>query len=411
MSLVAAVIGMVLAILLILKRVSPFYSLLAGALIGGILMGKSLPEIVSFMVEGVKDVSPAVLRILSAGVLTGCLIKTGAAETIALRLIHFLGSKRILMALALASFCLTAIGVFIDVAVITVAPIALNVGRQLKISKIPLLFMMVAGGKCGNIISPNPNTIVAAENLGADLSAVMMSNVLPALLGLMLVIFLFPRILPRMQIEVVEDEVVESGVNLPSFWASLVAPLVALVLLALRPLAHINIDPMVALPLAGLVGALACSRSSMIAEGINYGLTRMSTIAILLIGTGALAGMIKASSLKDGILALLQHASLDASFLAPVSGALLSAVTASTTAGATIASATFGDILLQAGLAAVSSAAMINAGATVLDHLPHGSFFHATGGVMNLTISNRLRLIPAETLTGFTLALLSYLFH
>ena len=48
---------------------------------------------------------------------------------------------------------------------------------------------------------------------------------------------------------------------------------------------------------------------------------------------------------------------------------------------------------------------MVNSGATVLDHLPHGSFFHATGGSMDVTFKNRLKLIPYETLIGLVLAL------
>ena len=47
---------------------------------------------------------------------------------------------------------------------------------------------------------------------------------------------------------------------------------------------------------------------------------------------------------------------------------------------------------------------MVNSGATVLDHLPHGSFFHATGGSVEMKMKERLRLIPYETLIGFVLA-------
>jgi GntP family gluconate:H+ symporter len=45
---------------------------------------------------------------------------------------------------------------------------------------------------------------------------------------------------------------------------------------------------------------------------------------------------------------------------------------------------------------------MIHAGATVLDSLPHGSFFHATGGAVNLTIGDRMKLIPYEAVIGLT---------
>ena len=50
---------------------------------------------------------------------------------------------------------------------------------------------------------------------------------------------------------------------------------------------------------------------------------------------------------------------------------------------------------------------MTNAGATVLDHLPHGSFFHATGGSVGMHIKERMRLIPFETAVGLVLTLMS----
>ena len=46
---------------------------------------------------------------------------------------------------------------------------------------------------------------------------------------------------------------------------------------------------------------------------------------------------------------------------------------------------------------------MTNAGATVLDHLPHGSFFHATGGSIGMDLKERLKLIPYESLVGLVL--------
>ena len=95
--------------------------------------------------------------------------------------------------------------------------------------------------------------------------------------------------------------------------------------------------------------------------------------------------------------------------MAPLSSILMSAATASTTAGATIASASFSQTVLASGVAAVWAAAMTNAGATVLDHLPHGSFFHATGGSVGMSIKERIKLIPYESAIGLILTLLSVL--
>jgi len=199
-------------------------------------------------------------------------------------------------------------------------------------------------------------------------------------------------------------EEVQDDRQLPSLASSLVAPIVTIILLALRPVADIAIDPLIALPIGGLCGLLCMRQWKNLLPCMEYGLQKMSSVAILLVATGTIAGIIKNSTLKDWILNLLAQAHFDEVMIAPVSGALMSAATASTTAGSTLASASFAETILAVGISAVWGAAMINSGATVLDHLPHGSFFHATGGVCELTFKERLKLIPYETLIGAVLA-------
>ncbi|MCQ4916298.1 SLC13 family permease [Bacteroides nordii] len=405
MTAIGALIGLLVSVLLIIKKISPAYSLIAGAIVGGLLGGLPLTETVKVMTDGVKDVTPAIIRILTAGVLSGVLIKTGAATTISNAIINTLGEKRVFAALALATMLLCAVGVFIDVAVITVAPIALSIGKRLGLSPSVLLIAMIGGGKCGNIVSPNPNTIIAAENFKADLSSVMFYNILPAIIGLVFTVFVIIRLIPRkLTIVASGQEEITDDKQLPSLTSSLIAPFVTIILLALRPLAGITIDPLIALPIGGICGILCMKQWKNILPSMEYGLQKMSTVAVLLIGTGTIAGVIKNSTLKDWILQLLEQAHFNEIMIAPVSGALMSAATASTTAGATLASVSFAEAILAVGISAAWGAAMINSSATVLDHLPHGSFFHATGGVCELTFKQRLKLIPYETLIGAVLA-------
>jgi len=272
--------------------------------------------------------------------------------------------------------------------------------------------MMIAGGKCGNIISPNPNTIISAENFHAPLSSVMFVNIIPAVVGLFVAVYIIGRLIPSKG-ELVGGESVGSATgsagagsdeNLPSFWASMTAPLVAIILLALKPMAGIVVDPLIALPAGGLVGVIVMRRWKELGKGMAYGLEKMSTVAILLVGTGTIAGIIKVSTMKDVIIGMLSKLSIGDTLVAPISGALMSAATASTTAGATIASSSFADIILAVGVSSVWGAAMINSGATVLDHMPHGPFFHATAGSVEMKMKERLKLIPYETLVGLTLA-------
>ncbi len=410
-SALGAILGLAVAIVLIIRRFSPVYSLLLGAVVGGLLGGMGLEATVANMISGVKDITPAIIRIIAAGVLSGVLIKTGAAASISNTIVNRLGQRHIFLALALSAMLLTAVGVFVDVAVITVAPIAIIIAERMGISRMKMLLAMVGGGKCGNIISPNPNTIIAAENFDAPLSSVMLAGVVPAVVGLLIVVYLIVPLLPTYAKGVTAPQKGNTGSfaeegDLPSFAASMVAPLTVIVLLMLRPVAGIAIDPLIALPIGGVAGIVATRRWRDASQSVSYGLEKMSVVAVLLVSTGAIAGIVKASTLTDMLLSMLGQGEASQLLLAPLSSIVMSAATASTTAGATIASASFAPTILAAGLQAVWGAALVNVGATVLDHLPHGSFFHATSGSMELSMKEGLRLIPYMTLIGLTLTVL-----
>ncbi|WP_346847296.1 MULTISPECIES: SLC13 family permease [unclassified Clostridium] len=402
-----ALLGLVVAIVLIIKKVQPVYSLILGAVVGGLVGGAGIEGTVSVMISGAKDIMPAILRIVTSGVLAGVLIKTGAAAKIADQIVKSLGEKRALFAIALSTMILTAVGVFIDVAVITVAPIALAIAKKLGYSPMVILLAMIGGGKAGNIVSPNPNTIAAAENFGVELSSLMVANIIPAIVGLVVTVILTSllnkkyRGAKETKIEDVEE------VELPSFFAAIIGPIVTIILLSLRPLIGISIDPLIALPVGGIIGVLVMGKGKNINEYLTFGLSKMMPVAILLIGTGTVAGIIKASGLQATTIGVLNALNMPAFVLAPISGILMCAATASTTSGSTIASATFSQAIVGVGISPIGGAAMVHAGATVLDHLPHGSFFHATAGATGMSIGQRLKLIPYESLVGLSMTLVS----
>ncbi|WP_430742602.1 GntP family permease [Bacillus atrophaeus] len=407
-SALGAVSALLIAIILILKKVPPAYGMVAGALIGGLIGGVDITNTVAFMMEGAKDIIPAVLRIMAAGVLAGVLIESGAALSIAETIIKKLGESRALLALSIAVMILTTVGVFIDVAVITVSPIALAIAKRAQLSKSAILLAMIGGGKAGNIMSPNPNAIAASEAFGIPLTSMMAAGIIPAIFGLAVTYFLAKRLVNKGS-SVGNQDTEMKDQKIPLFITALIAPLVTIILLALRPLCNISIDPMVALPAGGIIGAIAMKKTRNINEYAISGLSKMSGVAIMLLGTGTLAGIISNSALKDVFISALNSSGLPAFLLAPVSGIFMSAATASTTAGTAVASGVFSSTILGLGISALAGAAMIHAGSTVLDHLPHGSFFHATAGSVNMDIKERLKLMPYESLIGLTLAVISTL--
>lgn len=414
-SYLGAIAGLVIAIIGIIYKIAPVYSLILGAFIGGLLGGATISQSVALIISGSAGIIPAVIRILTAGVLVGVLVKTRATTKIGMTIINLFGEKNklgVFFSLIVASAILTAMGVFIDITVITLAPIALEIANRLKLSRSAILLALVSGGKAGNVVSPNPNTISGAEAFNIDLLTLMGANLVPSILVIISSVFIVSLVNRRFTNIV--NEIDKENINneyMPSLFQALIAPLVTILLLALRPLVNITIDPLIALPVGGLVGCVAMGKIKEFSEYIQFGLSRMSGVALLLLGTGAIAGIIKGSDLTEACIRSLQNLGISIEFLAPMAGILMSFATASTTAGTAVASNTFGPILLEAGIDPVSAAATIHTGATVLDHVPHGSFFHATAGAVNMNFRDRLRLIPYESLVGLMLVTASWIIH
>lgn len=397
---IGPVLGLAVSFCLIARKVPTFWSLLAGAALGGLLGGGGM-AVGAVMLRGSYDMLPTVACILASGILAGALVYTGSAEKIADSILKVFGVKWALASMATAVLLLTACGVFVDIAVITAAPIALAVGSRTGRSRSSMLLAMIGGGKAGNIVSPNPNTIAAAKAFQLELSELMAVNLVPAICAFACTLALAAWT-DRKREKLTVSAANAAERTLPSFAAAISGPAVVLGLLALRPLCGIAVDPVVALPVGGIVCILITGHG---VDGFSIGckgLRQVAGVALLLLGTGALAGVIQASNLRLDVIRGLEILHLPPVWLAPLSGILMGGAAASTTAGTAIASQTFGPALLDAGIPALSAAAMIHAGATVLDSLPHGSFFHATAGCADLTTRQRLSLLLPEAVIGLT---------
>lgn len=132
----------------------------------------------------------------------------------------------------------------------------------------------------------------------------------------------------------------------------------------------------------------------------------MMPVAILLIGTGTISGIVKTSQFQADMTMVLNAMNLPAFLLAPISGVVMAGATASSSAGATIASATFSETITQI-VSALYGAAMLHAGTIVLDSLPHGSIFHASAGAMGMPINERMKLLPIDILEGLIIVVAS----
>lgn len=401
-----AIIGLIVSIILIIKKFEPFYCLVFGALVGGLVGGASLVDTVEYMASGAQSMAPAILRVMTSGFLAATLIKTSAVERISEEIIKILGMKKAILGIVLSSMVLADVGVDLDVVVLTVGPIGMSIGHKLGYSKLAILLAALGGGKAGNIISPNPNTLAAASNFNVELSSVMLANIIPAICGVIVTTILARTLINKgskidMEINVEENE------NLPSLFASLIGPIVSICLLFLGNISDIVVDPLVALPIGAIVSIIATRNLENTKEYLAFGVAKMQGVCILLLGTGTLVGIIQMSNLQHSTIKLLEVMNIPQFLLAPISGMVMSLATASTTGGATIASSTFSGAILGSGLSKVSGAAMVNAGACVFEHLPHGALFHASSRSVSMDLTERFKLIHYEILIGIVIVIIS----
>lgn len=407
-----ALIGLALAIYLILKKLNPVYSLMLGAIIGALLGGASLTGTIDILVKGEQSVMGTVLRVLAAGMLAGVMMESGAAETLARTIVDKLGDRMAILSLALATMVITAVGVFIPVAVLIVAPIALEVGRRMHISKLALLVALSGGGKAGNIISPNANTIAAAKGFGLELSQVMIADFIPAVVALIVTVIV-ARLLVKKGDAVMEadlGDMVDSDTgNLPTLGQAVVTPILAIVLLLLNPIgqvAHltlltkVNLDATYVLPFAAIVGTLVMKKGRELRDYARVGMTRMTDVVLILIGAGAIGATITSSNLPQLLIKGVEASHMPGVLLAPISGILMAAATASTSTGVILATGSFAKAILGFGVAPLAAATMVHTGAIVIDQLPQGNYFHVTANAMHMDLRQRSQGILYEAMVG-----------
>lgn len=416
-----ALIGLAIAIILILKKLNPVYSLFLGAIIGSLIGGADLLQTVSILINGTQSIAGIVIRVLAAGVLAGVMMDSGAAETIAQTIVKKLGGSKAILALALATMIITAVGVFIPVAVLIVAPIGLSVAKTMGFSKIALLLALSGGGKAGNVISPNPNSIAVANGFGVELSEVMMYGFIPAVFGLTATVVVASLIKKKgSKIADTDIKIPADTSHYPPFGKAIVAPVVAILLLMINPvgsligipvLQSVKLDAMYVLPIAGIVGMIAMGKAKKILSYTASGMNRMTATVLILIGAGAIAGLISASDLSIKIVGLINDSGISGTFLAPIAGILMAAATASTSTGVILASGSFGKAILDMGTPPISAAVMVHTGATVIDQLPQGNYFHVTADSMYMSIKERMKVVPYEAIVGGVMTIVSTILY
>lgn len=180
-TLIAAI---ALILFLILKlRVQAFLALLIASVFVGIASGTmGLTEVGQTIVDGMGSSLGFIATIVGIGAIFGAMIEhSGGAQSLANGMLRMFGEKRATWAMLLTGF-LISIPVFLDVALVILAPIiyalARRTGKSLTIFAMPLLAGMVV---THSFVPPTPGPTWVAYELGIPLGTVILYS---ALIGL-----------------------------------------------------------------------------------------------------------------------------------------------------------------------------------------------------------------------------------
>ena len=140
-------------------------------------------------------------------------------------------------------------------------------------------------------------------------------------------------------------------------------------------------------------------------------MSRMTDVVLILIGAGFISGLITASNLPAVMVDLIKTSGVSGTFLAPIAGIAMGAASASTSTGVILATGSFSKAILSMGVNPLTAAVLVHIGAMLIDHLPHGNYFHVTANAMHMTIGQRMKSVGYETLVVTVMMVVAYVMY
>ena len=128
---IAAVIGLVLLLVLIIKfKIQAMVSILIGALTIGLLAGMPFEDIISAVNDGMGNTLKGIALLVGLGSMFGAILEvSGGAQTLAVTMVKWFGDKKAAWALGITGLVI-AMPVFFDAGLIILIPLAFSLAKR-----------------------------------------------------------------------------------------------------------------------------------------------------------------------------------------------------------------------------------------------------------------------------------------
>ena len=391
MSLLTVLFGLLLLLVLIIKKVSPMLALLIVSVITGLLLGMSPGKVMTTISTGIGNTLGSMVMVLALGAMLGKLIEeSGSSKKIVFILIRLFGIKNIQWAILLTGL-LVGIPLFYNAGFVVLVPLIFAIASTTRLPLLYLALPMAASlSVTHGFLPPHPGPLAIASIFKADVGIILIYGLILTFPIAIAGGIILPRIILKNNLSAASplEFLPEEEKLLPSGFRSFITALLPVFLIivgtagtyfirseAIKPLFVFMADPTIAL-LAGVLLSIIILKIP-IAKAMDYGTEGLKGVAMIILIIAA-GGAFKQVLIDSGVGETVKEFS-SAFDLSPLFlGWLIAALIRVTLGSATVAGLTAAGIVLPLAGNGVSAELMvlsIGAGSLMFSHVNDTGFW------------------------------------
>jgi len=227
--------GIILLLILILKKINPMIALLIVSVTTGLLLKMPLSKVMASVSSGIGSTLGGIMMILALGAMIGKLAEeSGAAKKIVQILIKIFGIKNIQWATLLTGI-LVGIPLFYNAGFIVLIPLIFSIASETGLPKLYVGMPMIAALSITHgFLPPHPGPVALASVFHADIGKVLLYGIMISLPVAAIAGVIFPRLAVKLTSPAgtINYAVTSTNEELPSAFKSLLITLMPVSLIA-----------------------------------------------------------------------------------------------------------------------------------------------------------------------------------
>lgn len=388
MSLLFVLFGILILLLLIVKKLDPMLALLISAIATGIMLNMPLTKIITSISSGVGSTLSGIIMILALGAMIGKLTEdSGASKKIVHVLLKVFGIKNIQWAMLLTGI-LVGIPLFFNAGFVVLVPLVFTIASATKLPKLYVGMPLISALSITHgFLPPHPGPVALSSIFNASIGKVLLYGMTIAIPTALVAGIIFPRLSVRITESLQVKPVIEHDGKGPSTFKSFLMVLMPIVLIgignlgilflppALSACARVVSDPTIALLLTLIIILIMIDMPLTEAMKSSTDGVKNTAMIIMIIAAG---GAFKQILIDSGVGEQVKLIAVSWHISPLVLGWLIAALLRITLGSSTVASLTGAGMvvpLVKAGAPAELMVLAVGSGSLMLSHFNDTGFW------------------------------------